>query len=125
MSNDDYEVGYKKPPKNTQFKKGQSGNPKGRPKGIKNLTTDLQEELESKIQITEDGKTFAVSKQRALIKTLLAKAMKGDARSANVVIQLAISIEQANAQYGDSEELSTEDAAILEAYAKKLQEEKS
>ena len=41
------EVGYRKPPKATQFKQGQSGNPHGRPKGTKNLKTDLIEELSS------------------------------------------------------------------------------
>ena len=122
---DDYEVGFKKPPKKTQFKKGQSGNPKGRPKGVKNLTTDLQEELESKIQITEDGKTFKVTKQRAMLKTMLAKAMKGDARSANVLINLAISIEQAKGQDTDPEQLAAEDAAILEAFKHKYFEEES
>ena len=41
----DYEIGYGRPPKHTQFKKGQSGNPEGRPKGIKSLSTELDDEL--------------------------------------------------------------------------------
>ena len=44
-ADDEYDVGYKKPPKRTQFKPGQSGNPRGRPKGTKNLKTDLAEAL--------------------------------------------------------------------------------
>jgi hypothetical protein len=41
----DYDVGHAKPPKHTRFQPGQSGNPRGRPKGTKNLKTDLIEEL--------------------------------------------------------------------------------
>lgn len=47
----DYDVGYGKPPKRTQFKKGKSGNPKGRPKGAKGVKASLKRELESKITI--------------------------------------------------------------------------
>ena len=50
-SKSDYEVGYRKPPKHTRFKPGQSGNLRGRPKGTKNLKTDLMEELGEKILI--------------------------------------------------------------------------
>ena len=57
----DYEVGYRKPPKHTQFKEGQSGNPAGRPKGTNNLKTDLIEELGEQILIREGDRTFTVS----------------------------------------------------------------
>jgi len=84
MSN--YNVGYKKPPTNYQFKPGKSGNPKGKPKGKKDFKTDLMEELSEKIQITEDGKTKKISKQKALVKSLTAKAIKGNERAANIII---------------------------------------
>ena len=45
----DYKVGYKKPPLHTRFKKGQSGNPSGRPKGSKNFSTLLAEAQATKM----------------------------------------------------------------------------
>ncbi len=67
---EDYEIGYGKPPEHTQFKKGQSGNSKGRPKGSKNLTADRTEELAEMIVVTEGGRRRPISKQRAMIKSL-------------------------------------------------------
>ena len=120
MRFDDEKVGYKKPPQRNQFKPGQSGNPKGRPKGLKNLSTDLQEELEQKIVITEANKTQEVTKQRAMIKTLFAKALKGETRAANVLIGLILGLEQANQNNTDGASLTEEDQAILAAYTKQL-----
>ena len=67
-----YEVGYGKPPKHTQFEPGQSGNPRGRPKGTKNLKTDLMEELGEKILVREGEQARRVSKQRAVVMALVA-----------------------------------------------------
>ena len=120
MTSNDYDVGYKKPPKQGQFKPGQSGNPKGRPKGLQNLSTDLQEELEQKILITEANKSQEVTKQRAMIKTLFAKALKGETRAANVLIGLILGLEQANKSHADGVSLTEEDQAILAAYTKQL-----
>jgi len=86
MGKGDYKVGFGKPPKSGQFKPGQSGNPKGRSKGTKNLKTDLAEELGERIMITEGGKAKKLSKQRALLKALMAKALKGDTRATGIIV---------------------------------------
>jgi len=84
----DYKVGYGKPPKSGQFKRGKSGNPKGRPKGSLKLANDLAAELSEQITVREDGKSRRVSKQRALIKSLMAKALQGDVRANAAVLAL-------------------------------------
>lgn len=73
-----YKIGFRKPPKHTQFKKGQSGNPKGRPKGRKNFKTILEKELNSKVTITQNGKKYQMTKLEALIKRVVMQAMSGD-----------------------------------------------
>ena len=84
----EYKVGYGKPPKSGQFKRGKSGNPKGRPRGSLKLATDLAAELNEQITVREDGKPRRVSKQRALIKSLMAKALQGDIRANSAVLSL-------------------------------------
>ena len=72
--NDDYEVGYGKPPKKHRFKPGQSGNKRGRPKGSKNLDNIYKELFDTKLPNKETGKKMPVSK--ALVQKLLVKALQ-------------------------------------------------
>jgi hypothetical protein len=82
----EYQVGYKHPPKQTRFQKGQSGNPKGRPRGTRNFKTDLQEELSERVPVTINGRTKRISKQRLFMKKVFAKAISGDARAGNMLV---------------------------------------
>jgi hypothetical protein len=109
-------VGYRKPPANTRFQPGQSGNPYGRPKGSVNLKTDLRDELSERIRIREGERSLKVSKQRAMLKALVAKALKGDARAANVVLTLVGKLFEPEAVAEQGPALTSDDQAILERF---------
>lgn len=97
----DYEVGYRKPPAHTRFKKGQSGNPKGRRKGTQNLATDLAEELGERIRVREGDREYWASKQRAILKALMARASKGDVRAISVLFSIAKAVKSESAATAD------------------------
>ncbi|MEP2530922.1 DUF5681 domain-containing protein [Shimia sp.] len=84
----DYEVGYGKPPKSGQFKKGQSGNSKGRPKAAKGILASLKRELETKIAVREGNREVCMSKAEAMAKQIIAKALKGDPQAMMVILKL-------------------------------------
>ena len=115
----DYEVGYKKPPPDFQFQKGQSGNPKGRPKGGNNFKTDLAAELNERVRITEGGEVKVLTKQQALIKRTMEKGCKGDMRAIEVLIKWRGAYLDEEAIEAESAPLSLNDQAILaRAHAK-------
>ena len=111
-----YEVGYKKPPKHTQFKPGQSGNPKGRPHGAKNLSTELLEELQEWVKVTESGKQKTISKQRAMLKALMAKAVQGDSRAANTLLNMFLRLVPREAMDAEDQSLTKTDQQVLEDF---------
>ena len=84
----DYEVGYKKPPKHTQFKKGQSGNPAGRPKDGRNVKMVLQDVAMEEITLSENGVPRKMSKKEALIRSLYARALAGDNQAARLLFKI-------------------------------------
>jgi Family of unknown function (DUF5681) len=88
----EYEVGRGKPPLGTRFQKGRSGNPKGRPRGTKNLKTDLMEELQETIVVREGDRTVRMSKQRLMIKTVMNMSLRGDARAFVALLRMMMSL---------------------------------
>ena len=85
-----YAVGYRRPPAHTRFRPGRSGNPRGRPRGSKNMKTVLQAELDRRITITENGKPKKVSVIEALVKKLVAHALGDSDRAREKLFDMAL-----------------------------------
>lgn len=109
-------TGYKRPPAASRWEKGQSGNPTGRKRGTANLKTDLIAELSEVIQITEGGNPRRITKQRALLKSLTAGAIKGDPRSANLILNLLARALEDDPPPKANSPVSADDEAILKAF---------
>ena len=113
----EYEVGYGKPPEDTKFKDGKSGNPKGRPKGSKNTYKLLQEILEQKLEVVDNGKKIKISKKVAMLTQLINQGVKGDVKAISVLFPHMLM-----ADIRDEEKdqviaaMSRDDKAIIESY---------
>jgi hypothetical protein len=83
-----YSIGYKRPPKATQFKKGQSGNPQGRPKGSNNFLTMLEQELGQSIVVNENGKKKTISRMQAMVKRMVSGALQGETRAMLTLVEI-------------------------------------
>lgn len=83
-----YKIGYKQPPKERQFKKGKSGNSKGRPKGSKNFLTMLEKELGQSIVVNENGKKKTISRLEAMVKRIVAGALQGDPKALITLVDI-------------------------------------
>jgi uncharacterized protein DUF5681 len=117
----DYEIGHGKPPATSQFKKGKSGNAKGRPKGTRNLKTDLTQELQEKILVREGDRPVRISKQRAIVKTLVAKTLKGDARITNTFVNLLLrALDLEGAAVATDEPLTADEQEALAVLEERL-----
>ena len=89
----DYEVGYGKPPPHTQFVKGQSGNPRGRPPGAKNMKTLVTKALNELVVITDNGGHRKVSKREAIVTQLVNRSAKADLKAIQILLGLLHEIE--------------------------------
>lgn len=108
-----YEVGYGKPPREHRFKPGQSGNPTGRPKGSRNLATAVRKALDQRVPVREDGRYRKRSATEVIAQQVVRKAMTGDLRAAQWLLQLS-QTEAVRSEADPPEgELSSEDVAIL------------
>ncbi len=115
----DYEVGYGRPPKATQFQKGASGNPHGRPPGRRNLATDLTLALEEQVKVVENGKHRQITKREAICRQLANRSAAGDLAAMRLVIPLMAQLDASEAGEGSGLDLA-QDKALAEALFERL-----
>jgi uncharacterized protein YdaL len=106
-------VGYKRPPTATRYVKGQSGNPKGRPKGSKNLRAVLAEELSQRVTVNNHGKKKRLSVQSVMLKQVLQKAAAGDLKAASMVLRIIQQVDPDHATAPQNQPISERDDKIL------------
>jgi Family of unknown function (DUF5681) len=90
----DYRVGYGRPPLHTRFKKGQSGNPRGRPRGAKNLSTLLTDLLNELVVVTENGRQRKISKRELGIRQLVNKFAMAEVQATKILLGLMLERER-------------------------------
>jgi hypothetical protein len=116
---DDNEVGYKRPPEASRFKAGRSGNPNGRPKGTRNLATDLTALMEKRVIIQEDGETRQVSAQQAMLLSALQKAMSGDIKASGQIFKMLKELGLEAPQPSQAAPVTERDRAIVDDFLRR------
>ena len=94
MADNSYDVGFGKPPKHSQFRKGRSGNPKGRPKGSKSISALIRKILEDKVIVKGPGGTRSITKLEAALMQLVNKAASGDIKALREIVRLREKMEE-------------------------------
>ena len=117
-----YEVGYGRPPEKTQFKRGQSGNPKGRPKGTKNEATILSNIFNRQIEMRDGGRIRKVSVLEGMLLRFAEDALKGNPKAATFLLNrygAVKGIDETPESNQDDEKILAEFIKSVEAKVKK------
>ena len=114
-------VGPGRPPKQSQFRRGQSGNPGGRPKGTSNLRTDLANMLKAKVEITVNGEMRRMTRQEAMLLSLFQRALLKDARAAKTLFDMVMKLQLPDAHETTEEPVSAADQLIIDGFLRRIQ----
>lgn len=102
-----YKVGYGRPPEAHRFKAGKSGNPRGRPKGTRPVGAVLQQILEQRVAVTENGRTRKLPALEVMLRRLALDALRSEPKALKLMLSLVD-------RYADTSEASLPIDDILE-----------
>ena len=109
-----YEVGYGKPPRETRFVKGRSGNPRGRPRGAKSFNTLLSDKLNEPVTVAENGGRRKISKREAIVTQLVNRSAAADFRAIKILLDIVRDIERQAETVPETAEFSEADEKVIE-----------
>jgi Family of unknown function (DUF5681) len=112
----EYAVGYGRPPKETRFAPGRSGNPRGRPKAVPTVGAILRSIIQQKIAVTENGKTRRLPALEVLLRRLVNNAMRGDAKALKLMVSFLDRYAETTEAKVQLNDLLAEDREILTQY---------
>ena len=114
-------VGYGRPPVGARFRPGQSGNPHGRPRGARNLSTVVAAALSERVAVNENGRRRRITKLEAAVKQLVNRAASGEARATQLLLALVQANEARPAQQ-DANRVGEADAIVMAELTRRLGE---
>src|ERR1700730_9271518 len=109
----DYVVGYGKPPVHSRFQKGRSGNPKGRPRGRRNMSTLLSAALNGWVTVVENGRRKKITKREAIVTRLVHKSASADLSATQFVLAMLRDVESLTDGPAEPAAFTEADAGIL------------
>jgi hypothetical protein len=124
-TNVSYQVGYGKPPVYTQFSKGRSGNPNGRPKCSKNIFSVIQKASRERVKVTQNGRVRTMTKMEATAVQLSNKAAAGDLRAAREILTWNRLAEEAQTPDQSSEIVDEADRLVMASLLKRIKQSDS
>lgn len=115
-SNAGYRIGYRKPPRHSQFKPGQSGNPRGRKKGSRGLKTDLDAELKRVVEVKVGNYRFKGTTQQLTLRTLALLAANGNLKASAQLVPMILTVFGTEDRGAEKRTLSPQDQAALDNF---------
>jgi hypothetical protein len=109
----DNAVGYGRPPMETRFQPGMSGNPRGRPRGSRSIGAVLRDVIQHKIAVTENGKTRRIAALEIMLRRLVNDAVRSDPKAVKLLLSLVDRYAESPDTKINVDQLLAEDQAIL------------